>query len=77
MYEKLRAYLLSRVLVNINGFRIGNLIYLPHVQSTRTYKQYSAIADLHNLHFTVTHPLGFSVFASRILVTELKQSHCD
>jgi hypothetical protein len=40
-------------------------------------KQYSAIADLHNLQFTVTHALGFSVFSSRILVTELQHSHCD
>jgi hypothetical protein len=47
------------------------------VKSTRIYKQYSTIADLHNLQFTVTHALGFSVFISRILVTELKQSHCD
>jgi hypothetical protein len=39
-----------------------------------TYKQYSAIADLHNLQFTVTHALGFSVFTSRILVAELKVS---
>jgi hypothetical protein len=27
--------------------------------------------------FTVTHALGFSVFVSRNLVTELKQFHCD
>jgi hypothetical protein len=33
-------------------------------------KKYSAIADLHNLQFTVTHALGFSVFTSRILATE-------
>jgi hypothetical protein len=39
--------------------------------------QYGAIADLHNLQFNVTHTLGFSVFTSRILATELKQSHCD
>jgi hypothetical protein len=39
--------------------------------------QYSTIADLHNLQFTVTHALGFSVFTSRILVTELKQAHCE
>jgi hypothetical protein len=41
------------------------------------YNQYSAIADLRNLQFTVTHALGFSVFPIRLLVTELKQSHCD
>jgi hypothetical protein len=41
------------------------------------YKQYSAIADLHNLQFTVTHALGSTTFTSRLLVTELEQSHCD
>jgi hypothetical protein len=40
-------------------------------------KQYIVISDLRNLLFTVTHALGFSVFTSRIMVTELKQSHCD
>jgi hypothetical protein len=32
---------------------------------------YSASADLHTLQFTVTHALGFSVFTSRILATDL------
>jgi hypothetical protein len=35
------------------------------------YNQYSAIADLHNLQFTVEHALGFSVFISRVLATDL------
>jgi hypothetical protein len=39
--------------------------------------QYSAVADLHNLQFTDTHALGFSVFTCRNLVTELKESHCE
>jgi uncharacterized membrane protein YcfT len=29
------------------------------------------MADLHNLHFTVAHALGFSVFNSRLLATDL------
>jgi hypothetical protein len=41
------------------------------------YKYHSSIADLQNLQFTVAHALGFSVFTSRLLVKELKQSHCD
>jgi hypothetical protein len=41
------------------------------------YNYCSAIADLHNLQINVTHALGFSVFTSRLLVTELKESHCD
>jgi hypothetical protein len=39
-----------------------------HFGSTRNY---SAIADLRTLQFTVTHALGFSVFTSRILATDL------
>jgi hypothetical protein len=41
-----------------------------------TTSNYSRIADLHSSQFTVTHTLGFSVFTSRILVTDLQQSHC-
>jgi hypothetical protein len=36
-----------------------------------TTGNYSAIADLPTLQFTVTHALGFSVFTSRILATDL------
>jgi hypothetical protein len=32
---------------------------------------YSAITDLHTLQFTVTYALGFSVFISRIVATDL------
>jgi hypothetical protein len=32
---------------------------------------YSTIVDLHLLQFTVTHALGFSVFTSHILATNL------
>jgi hypothetical protein len=38
---------------------------------TPKYRQYSAIADLHTLHFTVAHALGFPVFTSRLLATDL------
>jgi hypothetical protein len=37
----------------------------------RTTINYSAIADLHILQFTVEHTLGFSVISSRILATDL------
>jgi hypothetical protein len=33
------------------------------------YSQYSDIADLHNLQFTVAHPLGFSVFSKQRIST--------
>jgi hypothetical protein len=39
--------------------------------------KYSATTDLHILQFTVTHTLVFSVFTSRILATDLYQSHCN
>jgi hypothetical protein len=35
------------------------------------YNQQSALADLHNFQFTVTHALGFSVSISRLLATGL------
>jgi hypothetical protein len=44
--------------------------------TTRDYRQYSAFAIVHTFHFTVAHALRFSVFTSRILVTDLSQSHC-
>jgi hypothetical protein len=44
--------------------------FIALVHSTRNYKQYSAIADLHILQFTVRDTLGFSVFTSRILATD-------
>jgi hypothetical protein len=54
-----------RVLVRMIGF-ISIL-----VTSSLNYSQYSAIADLHNLQFTVAHALGFSVFTSLVLATDL------
>jgi hypothetical protein len=35
-----------------------------------TTGNYSAIADLNTLQFTVTHALGFSIFTNRILATD-------
>jgi hypothetical protein len=45
--------------------------------TTQDYRQYSAIAILHTFEFTVAHIPGFSVFTSRILATDLSQSHCN
>jgi hypothetical protein len=52
------------------GFGLDNWIHWHLIHSTRDYRQYSAIADLHTLQFTVTHALRFSVFTSRILATD-------
>jgi hypothetical protein len=53
------------------GFRVDDRIYWHPIHSTRNYRQYSAIADLHTPQFTVVHALRFSVFTSRILATDL------
>jgi hypothetical protein len=41
------------------------------VTSYLNYIKYRAIADLHNLQFTVEYALGFSVSISRLLATDL------
>jgi hypothetical protein len=43
----------------------------PYTFTALDYRQYSAIADLHILQRTVTHPQGFSVLTSRILATAI------
>jgi hypothetical protein len=70
--------MLSRVVLFrdlYDGFQIRwlDLLTLIHSQSSRL----QAITALSLfLQLTVTHVLGFSVFTSHILVTELSQSHC-
>jgi hypothetical protein len=59
------VWLIRRVLDWMIGF------IASYTFTTRNYRQYSAIAILHTLLFTVTQPLGFSVFTSRILATDL------
>jgi hypothetical protein len=49
----------------------------PYTFTTRDYRQYSAVAVLHTFQFTATNTIGFSVFISRILATDLSQSHCN
>jgi hypothetical protein len=58
------------------GSGLDDWIYWHLIHTTRDYMQYSAIVDLHPLQFTLTHALEFSVFTSRILATDLPQSHC-
>jgi hypothetical protein len=43
----------------------------PWLQVFLITLKYSAIADLHTFQFTVAQALGFSVFASRLLATDL------
>jgi hypothetical protein len=55
---------------------LDDWIYCHLIHITRDYTQYSAIAILHTLQFTVANALGFSVFTSRIQATDLSQSYC-
>jgi hypothetical protein len=61
-------------LTKITGSRSDDWIY-EHFGYTLSlspnYTYYSSISDLHNLQYTVTHALGFSVFTSRLLATDL------
>jgi hypothetical protein len=62
--------LIRRVLYWTTGFIDTLLTQLG------TTGNYSIIADLHTFQFTVPHALGFLVFTSHILATELSQAHC-
>jgi hypothetical protein len=42
-----------------------------------TTGNYSAIAILHTLQFTVAHALEFCIFIIRILTTDFSQAHCN
>jgi hypothetical protein len=71
-YCHVYGWLIRRVLDWVIGF------IAPHTFTQfRTTVNYSASAILHTLQFTVTHVLVFSVFTSRILATDLSQSHCN
>jgi hypothetical protein len=55
-----------------NGFWFEWLDLLaPWLQVLLITLKYSAIADLHTFQFTVAQALGFSVFTSRLLATDL------
>jgi hypothetical protein len=59
------------------GFGLDGSIYCAlYIHTDRDYRQYSAIAILHILQFTVVQALGFSAFTSGISATDLLQSHC-
>jgi hypothetical protein len=55
---------------NNYGVCSDDWIYWCFFTVTLSYNQYSAIAGLHTLKFTVAHALGFSVSISRILATD-------
>jgi hypothetical protein len=60
------------------GFVLDDFFIAPYTfTQLETTGNYRAIAILHTFQFTVTHALGFSVFTSRILATDLSQSRCN
>jgi hypothetical protein len=71
-YARTVSRTLSRVLVTYKtGFGFDDWIYCTlYIHTTRDYRQYSAIADLHTLLFTAAHTLESSAFTSRILATD-------
>jgi hypothetical protein len=54
-----------------SGFGLDDWIYCIVFTQLGTTGNYSTIAILHPLQFTVTLALGFSVITSRILATDL------
>jgi hypothetical protein len=64
---------------DIDGFYFGCLVLLVlrlqslliTINTTRTYKPYSATADLHTFQFTLAHLLEFSVSTSHFLAMDL------
>jgi hypothetical protein len=74
--EKCYTYKISKNRLHMNDSRIDiyNLIFetLQELNfQLGNARNYSTTADLHTLQFTITHALGFSVFMSRILATDL------
>jgi hypothetical protein len=69
---------LSHVLVTTDGVLNWMIGFIAPYTFTQfgTTDNYRAVAILHTLEFTVGHAFGFSVFTSRVLATELKQSYC-
>jgi hypothetical protein len=67
--------IMSRVLVTETGFVLVNIFIKRTITNshliTLTYRQYSAIADIHIFQFTVVHALEFSPSTSRFPATDL------
>jgi hypothetical protein len=59
------------------GSGLDDGIYWHFMHSTRDTGNCSAIAVLHTFQFTFTLTLGFSVFTSYILATDLSQTQCN
>jgi hypothetical protein len=67
--QKIKMMILSWVLVTETGFRLV-IGFINHSQVVTTIN-YNTVPDLHHLQNTVAHALGFFVFTSRLLATDL------
>jgi hypothetical protein len=63
-------WLLWKILSRFRGYYWRGVDWILDLPLGTT-SNYSAIADIHTLQFTVTHTLGFSVFTSCILTTDV------
>jgi hypothetical protein len=65
--------------MTIDGVLDGMIIFIEPYTSTQfgTTGNYGTIAILHIFQSTVARTLEFSVFTSRVLATDLSQSHCN
>jgi hypothetical protein len=72
--RRILRIILSRVWVTIDyrrGFELDNWIYWHLIHTIRDCKQLQRYRYSTHFQFTVTHALGFSVFTSRNLATDL------
>jgi hypothetical protein len=68
---------LSRVGVTYKTGPWIGFINALYIHTTRAYRQLQRYRYSAHFQFTVVHALGFPVFTSRILATDLSQSHCN
>jgi hypothetical protein len=61
------------------GFGLDDWIYCTlHIYTTKDYRQSQRYRYCtHTFQFTFTHALRFLAFTSRVLATDLSQSHCN
>jgi hypothetical protein len=74
--QGLPKYCLSVWMTYKTGFWIGWLDLLTPYTHHWELQAIQRYRYLHTLQFTIIHTLGFSVFSSRILATDLYRSHC-
>jgi hypothetical protein len=78
LLEELYMYIVTCISDYRLGFGLDDWFYCSsYIHTTWDYRQYSAVADLLTFQLSATRALGFSVFTSHIMATDLSQSHCN